>query len=70
MELVSSETALSATEQISRAEIDCQIATAHKFPRSMKKFKERAIEMATLMIRDAIATTAQLGCCTPKPGIQ
>lgn len=38
----------SAIESMQRAEIDVQISTAHRFPRSMKKFKERAIEMATL----------------------
>lgn len=38
----------SALEQITRSEVDCQIATAHKFPRSMATFKKRALEMATL----------------------
>lgn len=37
-----------ALELISRAEIDVQIATAHKFPRSLAMFKKRAIEMACL----------------------
>lgn len=35
-------------EAITRAEVDVQIATAHKFPRSMATFKRRALEMATL----------------------
>lgn len=38
----------SALEAITRGEIDIQIATAHRFPRSMQQFKKRAIEMATL----------------------
>jgi hypothetical protein len=33
--------------EIIRAEIDQQIATAHAYPRSLKAFKTRAIEMAT-----------------------
>lgn len=33
---------------ITRAEVDCQIATAHQFPRSMAQFRKRALEMATL----------------------
>lgn len=37
-----------AIEAIQRAEIDVQITTAHKFPRSMQTFKRRAMEMATL----------------------
>lgn len=38
----------SALEAIQSAEISQQIATAHKFPRSMTAFKKRATEMATL----------------------
>lgn len=38
----------SAIEAITRAEVDTQIATAHRFPRSMQTFKRRAVEMATL----------------------
>jgi len=38
----------SAIEAITRAEVDIQIATAHRFPRSMQTFKRRAVEMATL----------------------
>ncbi len=37
-----------ALEAITRGEIDVQISTAHKFPRSMAKFKQRAIDMATI----------------------
>lgn len=35
-------------EAITRTEIDVSIATAHKFPRSIKLFKETAMDMATL----------------------
>lgn len=38
----------SALEAITRGEIDIQIATAHKFPRSLAEFKKRACEMATI----------------------
>ena len=38
----------SALEAITRGEIDMQIATAHQYPRSMAKFKQRALEMVTL----------------------
>lgn len=38
----------SAIEQITRAEVDTAIATAHKFPRSLAQFKKNALEMATL----------------------
>lgn len=38
----------SGIEAITRAEVDVQIATAHRFPRSMASFKKRALEMATL----------------------
>jgi hypothetical protein len=38
----------SSLEAITRGEIDVQISTAHKFPRSMQTFKRRAVEMATL----------------------
>lgn len=41
-------TPLSAIESITRGEIDIQISTAHRFPRSMQTFKRRAVEMATL----------------------
>jgi hypothetical protein len=37
-----------ALTQITKAEIDQQIATAHAYPRSLSKFKNRALEMATL----------------------
>lgn len=35
-----------ALEAITRGEIDVQIATAHKYPRSMAVFKQRAMDMA------------------------
>lgn len=38
----------SALEVMQRAEIDLQISTAHKFPRSMQKFAERARAMALI----------------------
>ena len=37
-----------ALEAITRGEIDIQIATAHKFPRSLQQFKSRAVGLATL----------------------
>lgn len=37
-----------ALETITRGEIDVQISTAHKYPRSMATFKKRAMEMVTL----------------------
>jgi hypothetical protein len=33
---------------ISRSEIDQQVATAHKFPRSIKRFRQEALQMVTL----------------------
>jgi hypothetical protein len=48
-ELVSVEESVNAAlAQITKAEIDQQIATAHAYPRSLSKFKSRALEMATL----------------------
>lgn len=48
-ELVSVEASVNAAlAQITKAEIDQQIATAHAYPRSIAKFKARALEMATL----------------------
>lgn len=38
----------SALEAAERASIDIQIATAHRFPRSMETFKSTAISMATI----------------------
>ena len=35
-------------ELLNRGEIDMQIATAHKFPRSIKKFRNEALQMVTL----------------------
>jgi hypothetical protein len=37
-----------ALEAITRGEIDTQIATAHRFPRSLSTFKKRALEMVSL----------------------
>lgn len=33
---------------INRSEIDMQVATAHKFPRSIKRFRDEAMQMVTL----------------------
>jgi len=38
---------------ITKAEIDQQIATAHAFPRSLKRFRDEALEMVTLTERIA-----------------
>ena len=37
-----------ALESIERATVDMQIATAHKYPRSMDRFRKRTLEMATI----------------------
>jgi hypothetical protein len=37
-----------AVESMTRAEIDIQISTAHRFPRSMAAFKKRALDMACI----------------------
>ena len=37
-----------AIEQFTRGEVDTQIATARKFPRSVRRFIDAATEMATL----------------------
>lgn len=37
----------SAIQEITKAEIDTQIATAKKYPRSIKKFRQEALTMAT-----------------------
>lgn len=37
-----------AVEALTRGEIDIQVATARRFPRSLRAFKDRALEMATL----------------------
>lgn len=38
----------SAVESMERAAIDVQVSTAHKFPRSLKKFQTRALDMACI----------------------
>ena len=51
LELVSNELVAiepSALEVIQRVEVDMQIATAHKYPRSMQAFKSRARSMALI----------------------
>jgi hypothetical protein len=37
-----------AVEAMARAEIDIQISTAHRFPRSLAGFKKRAVDMVTI----------------------
>ncbi len=39
---------VSTVESLTRGEIDIQVATAKRFPRSLRGFKDRALEMATL----------------------
>lgn len=48
VEDISEVQAISTVEQLTRGEIDIQVATAKRFPRSLKMFKQRALEMATL----------------------
>jgi hypothetical protein len=38
----------SAVESLERAAIDVQVSTAHAYPRSLKKFQTRALDMATI----------------------
>lgn len=45
LEVLKTEAAISL---ISKAEIDTQIATAHAFPRSLKKFLDKALSIATI----------------------
>ncbi len=48
-ELISAESSINqALAQITKGEIDQQIATAHQYPRSIAKFQKRALEMVTL----------------------
>lgn len=47
--------ALGALEQLTRGEIDVQIVTAKRFPRSIETFKKRALSMATLDVETAAA---------------
>lgn len=42
-----------ALEAITRGEIDIQIATAHRYPRSLDMYKKRAIAMATIDVETA-----------------
>lgn len=45
MEIIESSVALQA---LNSSEIDIQVTTAHKFPRSIKAFKHKALEQATI----------------------
>ena len=38
----------SALESLERASIDVQVSTAHRFPRSLEKFRERALSMVSI----------------------
>lgn len=38
----------SALESLERAQVDCQIATAHRYPRSLSVVKKKMLELATL----------------------
>lgn len=53
-----------ALERITRGEVDMQVATAHRFPRSIKAFKEEALSMATLDQE----TAASCFYCVPRDG--
>lgn len=44
---------VSALSEITKGEIDIQISTAHRFPRSLAQFNERAIEMVSQDIETA-----------------
>lgn len=43
----------SSVEALERAQVDVQIATAHKFPRSLEQFKRRAMDMVSQDIETA-----------------
>lgn len=43
----------SAVEALERAAVDVQVATAHRFPRSLEQFKKRTLSMATLDVETA-----------------
>lgn len=43
----------SAVESLERAQIDVQVATAHRFPRSLEQFKRRALDMVQQDIETA-----------------
>ena len=47
-EAVGMEVESSTVALLNRSEIDMQIATAHKFPRSIKRFRTEALQMVTL----------------------
>jgi len=46
--IVDTEIVPSSIEAIERAQVDVQISTAHRFPRSIEKFRDRALSMATI----------------------
>ena len=47
-EMIVAPATLSSLAELNRSEIDTQVATAHAYPRSMRSFKRKAMEMATL----------------------
>jgi hypothetical protein len=51
----------SALEAIERAQVDVQVATAHRYPRTIEQFKKRAMTMATID-----GETAE-SCCYTRP---
>lgn len=57
-----------AVEQLQRAEIDIQIATAHRFPRSIAKAKAAMVELATLDVETAAGCFYTLPARNKKTG--
>jgi len=47
-EIITTTVTPSALAELNRSEIDCQITTARAYPRSIKAFKRKAMELATL----------------------
>jgi len=60
VELISTESKDTALYLLTKAEIDTQIATAKAFPRSLQKFRDKALSMATLSEDIAAACTYAL----------
>jgi hypothetical protein len=54
--------------ELDRAQIDVQIATAHKFPRSVKKFQDSALSLATINIETAASCFYKLPRFDKKTG--
>lgn len=60
MEVVKTDTTETALYLLTKAEIDTQIATAKAFPRSLTKFRDKALSMATFSEDIAAACTYAL----------